>query len=107
MLIHNVFLLARFFVTRALLAAANHDEVMQILLDNGTGVGDGFSINICYMDKENVSDKTIMYNIEVAPPKIDNNLISGRQSQVSARAVPYGESYVHCNKLVSNRPYYS
>lgn len=73
---------------------------MQIVSDKGTGVGDGFSINICYFNKENVSEKPTMYNIEVAPPIIDDNKKYEQKSQVSTRAVPYGESYVHCNKLV-------
>lgn len=92
---------ARFFVTRALLAASSHEEVMQILFDKGTGVGDGFSVNICYIKKDNVSEKPTMYNIEVAPPK--NNQISGLEpkSLVSVRRVPPGEIYVHCNKLES------
>ncbi|KAG4065895.1 hypothetical protein HA402_012573 [Bradysia odoriphaga] len=91
----------RFFITRALLAAANHDEVMNIVLDNGTGVGDGFSINICYINQDNVSDKPAMYNIEVAPPKkLNENSEFGSVSQVSARSVPPGEIYVHCNKYL-------
>lgn len=82
------------------MGAENHEEVMEILSDKGTGVGDGFSINICYWNKENVLDKPAMYNIEVAPPKIENHRKLEQKSQVSARAVPYGESYVHCNKSV-------
>lgn len=95
----NTSFLARFFVTRALLAAANHEEVMEILSDNGTGVGDGFSVNMCYINKENVSVKPTMYNIEIAPPKVIENSDLERKSQVSVRCVPPGEIYVHCNKL--------
>lgn len=72
---------------------------MHILSDNGTGVGDGFSVNICYINKENVSNKPTMYNIEVAPPKVNENLDLEPQSQVSVRCVPPGDIYVHCNKL--------
>lgn len=71
---------------------------MEILLDKGTGVGDGFSVNICYINKENVSVKPTMYSIEVAPRKVDNSSDSEPKSQVSARCIPHGEIYVHCNK---------
>lgn len=71
---------------------------MHILSDSGTGVGDGISVNICYINKENVSVKPTMYNIEVAPPKIDENSESEAKSQVSVMCVPPGEIYVHCNK---------
>lgn len=71
---------------------------MEILSNQGTGVGDGFSINICYINRENMSDRPKMYNIEVAPAKINGNLDSEPKSQVSARCVPHGEVYVHCNK---------
>lgn len=91
----------RFIVTRALLAAADHNEVMKILLDDGTGVGDGFSINICYINREDASEKPTMYNIEVAPPKKLNETPEfGSVSQVSVRNVPHGEIYVHCNKYL-------
>ncbi len=71
---------------------------MEILLDKGTGIGDGFSANICYINRENPSSRPTMYNIEVAPPKKVNGN-SESLSQVSARCVPPGEIYVHCNKL--------
>lgn len=71
---------------------------MQIVLDKGTGVGDGFSVNICYINKENSSEKPTMYNIEVAPPKVNENAESEPKSQVSARCVHAGDIYVHCNK---------
>ncbi|KAJ6625694.1 hypothetical protein Bhyg_16180 [Pseudolycoriella hygida] len=90
----------RFFLTRALLRAANHEEVMQTLLDNGTGIGDGVSINICYVNKENVDQRPTMYNIEVAPPKFNENLESERKSEVSVKCVPAGSIYVHCNKYL-------
>lgn len=71
---------------------------MQILSDKGTGVGDGISVNICYINKENVSDKPTMYNIEVAPRNGNASSETEPKSQVSARRVPHGEIYVHCNK---------
>lgn len=73
---------------------------MNTVLDKGTGVGDGFSINICYINKDNLSDRPVMYNIEVAPPKkLGDSLEFESISQVSERSVPHGEIYVHCNRL--------
>lgn len=74
---------------------------MKTLLDNGNGVGDGVSINICYINRENESEKPTMYNIEVAPPrKLNDNPEFETVSQVSAKCVTPGEIYVHCNRLV-------
>lgn len=48
---HNihVYILARHFITRALLTAENFVQAQQILRDNGVGAGDGCSINMTFL----------------------------------------------------------
>lgn len=40
---------ARYFITRALLAARNMEQAIKILKDTGVGVGNGCSINITFL----------------------------------------------------------
>ncbi|KAH9638355.1 hypothetical protein HF086_006535 [Spodoptera exigua] len=55
---------ARTFITRAMLAAKNFEEAEHILLDQGLGIGNGFSVNMIWTN--NWGDRQI-YNIEVSP----------------------------------------
>ncbi|CAK1588133.1 unnamed protein product [Parnassius mnemosyne] len=54
----------RTFITRALLAARDPAEADKILLDEGLGIGNGFSINMIWTDTK--GERTLK-NIEVAP----------------------------------------
>ena len=89
--------IARWFLTRAIHSAKNHDAVLQIITNKGSGVSDGFSLNIAYAKAGNDVE---MYNVEVAPPPTADFNNDLRESQVSVREIPKGESYVHCNRWV-------
>ncbi|XP_022833266.1 uncharacterized protein LOC111361122 isoform X1 [Spodoptera litura] len=54
----------RTFITRAMLAAKNFEEAEHILLDQGLGIGNGFSVNMIWTN--NWGDRQI-YNVEVSP----------------------------------------
>jgi hypothetical protein len=86
--------LARAFIARALLAASNLEEVMDILKNKGDGISDGFSLNAHFAKCG--SQDPLMYNIEVCP----NPDPDGDESLTNLVTIARGETYVHCNKYV-------
>lgn len=57
--------LARYFITRALLGAESFEQALEILRDVGVGVGNACSLNLTFL-KPNINDVKI-YNIEIGP----------------------------------------
>jgi hypothetical protein len=80
------------FITRALLAAKNTEEVLSILKDTGVGTSDGLSLNFVFANKK---EGPVAGNIEVAP-----NQTGGLESEISVHWVEKGSSYVHCNRYL-------
>lgn len=74
-------------MTRALLSARNVQEADRILLDQGLGVANGFSVNMFWT---NAAGFRQLRNIEVAP-----NLL-GNRSLVDDKTFDE-EPLVHCN----------
>ena len=81
-------ILARQFITRALLAAENYTQAMQVLKDEGCGAADGCSVNITFLGQEG---ERIFHNIEMAPTETANE---SELSEVTARP---GEHLIHTN----------
>ncbi|KAM3956888.1 LOW QUALITY PROTEIN: C45 family peptidase tan [Aphomia sociella] len=76
----------RTFITRALLASKSFDEA-QVLLDEGLGIGNGFSVNMLWTDSK---DNHELYNAEVAPDlKANKSLMNIHKYEK--------EPLVHCN----------
>lgn len=80
--------LARTFITRKLLSARNFAESERILLDEGLGIGNGFSVNMIWSDA--VGGRQL-YNIEVAPD------LKNKRSLLNIRKYDKNP-LVHCNK---------
>lgn len=85
-------LVARHFITRALLTARNFEEALKIIKDFGVGAADGCSINLTFV---NDFDERKFHNIELGPalPLTD-------ESQVDVVTVGSGESLIHCNNYL-------
>lgn len=81
------FLLARHFLTRALLAASSLPEATDILRDSGVGAANGCSINLTFLED---ADKT-MYNIEIAPSQTDY------ETMLDIMPLKPNSHYYHCN----------
>ncbi|CAG9789010.1 unnamed protein product [Diatraea saccharalis] len=78
----------RTFVTRALLAAKSFYDAERILLDEGLGIGNGFSVNMIWTDSWGARQ---LYNVEVAPNlKADKSLVNIHKYDK--------EPLVHCNR---------
>lgn len=90
---HNLILIilvvARYFITRALLAAENFVQAQQILRDSGCGSAEGVSINMTFLSQDG---NRMFHNAEVGPA------ISGKESQLSILTASPGEHFFHCNK---------
>lgn len=56
---------ARYFITRALLAAENFEQAVEIIRDVGVGAANACSINLAFL-KPNIEDIKV-YNIEMGP----------------------------------------
>ena len=78
------------FLARALLAATNFVEVVDILRDYGAGAADGFSVNISFAKQEG---SPVMHNVEVGPSKDDRP-----ESELSVLTLTHGDFHAHCNK---------
>ncbi|CAH2035092.1 unnamed protein product, partial [Iphiclides podalirius] len=77
----------RTFITRALLAARDPAEANNILLDQGLGIGNGFSTNMIWT---NAKGERQLLNIEVAPDlKNDKSIINVQKYD--------SEPLMHCN----------
>lgn len=83
-------ILARHFITRALLSAENFVQAQQILRDDGCGAGDGCSINMTFLNQE--GDR-LFHNAEMGPALPDTY-----QSQLNILTASPGENIFHCNK---------
>lgn len=81
------FVSARHFLTRALLAAENFEQVKKILRNEGTGAADGCSINLTFLKDDN---ERIFYNIEIAPG--DDN-----ETRMDILPIPRSGYKLHCN----------
>lgn len=82
---------ARYFLTRALLAAENYVQAQEILRNEGFGAAEGFSVNMTFLMQEG---NRMFHNAEVGPCEMD-----ATQSQLSILTVSPGENTFHCNKL--------
>nr|XP_013189462.1 unnamed protein product [Amyelois transitella] len=77
----------RTFITRALLAAKSFNDAERILLDDGLGIGNGFSVNMIWTE---AWGNRQLYNVEVAPDlKADRSLLNIHKYDK--------EPLVHCN----------
>lgn len=85
-------LTARYFLTRALLAAENFAQAQEILRDSGCGAGDAVSINMTFLNQE--GDR-LFHNAEVGPP-----VGAANESALSIFTASPGEHIFHCNKYV-------
>jgi hypothetical protein len=83
---------ARHFITRALLAAENYDQAIEIIKDCGVGAADGCSINLTFL---NDFDERKFHNIEMGPALPGTN-----ESQLDITTVGSGESSLHCNNYL-------
>ncbi|KAK8720004.1 hypothetical protein OTU49_013634 [Cherax quadricarinatus] len=81
----------RHFVCRALLSAKTMETAQQILRDRGTGVADGFSVNMSFTMQEG---DHLFHNAEVGPA--DN----ADESQLSILTLSPGEHLLHTNKYL-------
>ncbi|CAH2097884.1 unnamed protein product [Euphydryas editha] len=64
----------RTFITRALLASKSYADAERILRDEGLGIGNGFSLNMIWMNKTGEQE---IYNAEVAPDlKADRSIVN-------------------------------
>jgi hypothetical protein len=86
----SMLLTARYFLTRALLAAENFIQAQEILQDSGCGAGDAFSINMTFLNQE--GDR-LFHNAEVGPAVDGAN-----ESALSIVTASPGEHIFHCNK---------
>lgn len=87
----NIVFTASAFMTRALLAAENVEQVTEILYDEGCGSAEGFSANVVFINK---GENTVFYNAEVAPPQNEDV----NKSSVSLITIHEGELMIHCNR---------
>lgn len=78
---------ARYFLTRALLAAQSLDEVHEILTDKGVGAANGCSVNLTFLEQPG---ERIFYNIELAPGEEAASLIS-------TVPISRNDHMIHCN----------
>lgn len=85
-----IFKPARHFITRALLAAENYDQAINILKDSGVGAADGCSVNLTFL---NSFDETKFYNIEMGPAIDDESLLD-------IESFDAGKSSLHCNNYI-------
>ncbi|XP_053623646.1 beta-alanyl-dopamine/carcinine hydrolase isoform X2 [Plodia interpunctella] len=77
----------RTFITRALLAAKSFNDAERILIDEGLGIGNGFSVNMIWTEAWGSRQ---LYNVEVAPDlKANRSLLDIRKFD--------NEPLVHCN----------
>jgi Acyl-coenzyme A:6-aminopenicillanic acid acyl-transferase len=83
---------ARHFITRALLAAENYEQAIEILKDSGVGAADGCAINMTFL---NSFDERKFLNIEMGPA-----LSSTNESQLDILTVGTGGSSLHCNNYL-------
>ncbi|XP_066250058.1 beta-alanyl-dopamine/carcinine hydrolase [Euwallacea similis] len=81
----------RHFIARALLAAKDFSESLEIIQNSGRGVGDGCSFNITFL-KEPVK----FYNIEMAPALTDQ----GDESELDVLTINSGEYNYHTNSYL-------
>lgn len=81
---------ARYFITRALLAAENFDQAIKVLRDTGSGAADGCSINITFLRQE--GDR-LFHNTEMAPAEPGTD-----ESVLSVLTASPGENIIHCNR---------
>lgn len=81
----------RSFLCRSLLAAENLSQVEEMLRDKGTGLADGFCINLIFLK----DPEKIFYNCEVAPPAENEN-----ESKVSTEPANKGEKIIHMNRYL-------
>lgn len=86
----ELYQIARYFLTRALLTAENYVQAQQILRNEGFGAAEGFSVNMTFLMQE--GDR-MFHNAEVGPCNIND-----MQSQLSILTVSPGENTFHCNK---------
>ncbi|KAJ0183947.1 hypothetical protein K1T71_000370 [Dendrolimus kikuchii] len=77
----------RTFITRKLLSAQNYNEAEKIILDEGLGIGNGFSVNMIWSDNWG---RRQLFNVEVSP-----NLTADR-STVTVQKYDK-DPLVHCN----------
>jgi hypothetical protein len=84
------FFAARAFIARAILAAKDLEQLLDILHDTGSGISDGFSLNVHFMNSG-----ANFYNIEILPrpPTSESN----PESQLDIHVVHPGETYSHSN----------
>lgn len=78
------------FYCRAILGAENQEEAINMLKGCGVGCGDGFGINLIYVN--NYKDIS-MYNIEIAPSN------TKQESEISIYKVPENSWNLHCNRF--------
>lgn len=77
------------FLTRALLAAENLEQVQSILRDRGCGSAEGFNVNMTFLNQE--GDR-LFHNAEVGPA-IDG----AKESSLCIFTASPGEHIYHCN----------
>lgn len=75
------------FITRALLTARTPADAEKILLDEGLGIGNGFSTNVIWTFENGERD---LMNIEVAPDLGANKSILNIHKYTN-------ETLMHCN----------
>ncbi|PSN46475.1 hypothetical protein C0J52_06877 [Blattella germanica] len=74
---------------RALLSAKNLVQAQEILRDSGGGCGDGFSVNMTFLNQEG---NRLFHNAEVSPVEDGNN-----ESELAIFTTSPGEHAIHCN----------
>lgn len=72
------------------MSAENFKRAQEILTDDGTGAGDGCSINLTFLNQE--GDR-LFHNIEMGPAELNNH-----HSQLNVLTASPGEKLFHCNK---------
>lgn len=66
------------------------EDAERILLDEGLGIANGFSVNMLWTEDDGYRQ---LFNVEVAPDlKADKSLLNVQKYESG------GESLVHCNK---------
>lgn len=79
----------RTFLTRAMLAADNKEQMVKILIDEGVGAANGFSLNTIWTV---ANGKRRLFNFEIAP-----NFKSER-SILNEKEFSSNECLIHCNR---------
>lgn len=88
-----MFVLAREFITRALLAARSDlDEILDILTNEGAGTADGFNVNLAFLDVPRES--RVFYTVEVTP------IVNTTRSEVYVTDFQMGNNSLHTNRSV-------